>query len=102
MKFKRVDTSSGRAMYFANGKLTSVGKLPTGVAESLTEPGEITITEPKSKTECLVPDCADVPSRQKFLSGEIVDLCATHYLSMSTGKLAQIVRENLNQGISRE
>lgn len=101
MKYKRVDTKNGRTMYFVNGKMTSVDNVPQPVLSALGPNQEF---EAEDTTEQIAPIhiqlcvvCNGKAAHVKFLSGENFGLCAEHY-TLSTGKVAQALREKLNRG----
>lgn len=102
-KFKRVDTSNGRIMYYVDGVLTSKSAMEASALSILTEPMEIELEtssdeqtdndKPNGDTNlkvCLFDDTE--ATHQKYLNEVTIGLCDVHY-SLTTGKIAQLLRE---------
>lgn len=95
-KIKRVDTENGRTLYFVDGKMKSKNDLPAGIVSSL-EPGveiEIDFTpQPRTIDTKVCVVCGEQSTHMKFLNEMNIGLCDEHY-QLSTGKVAQALREN--------
>lgn len=93
-KFIKIEAKNGRTMYFKDGKMVSVNLVPPVVKNADAGLEILLADQPQQVKEpgkCLV--CGEPGTREKYLSGVNFKLCNDHYGVTTTGKLAQILRE---------
>lgn len=84
--------SNGKPVFFIDNKIVSQKKYEEVL-------GPYTLPTPP-EGENIVPVCPfctaehkeSEPSRQKFLNGQKINLCEDHYMSKTTGELAEVLR----------
>lgn len=104
-KYKRTDTKNGRVMYFVDGKMTSKNDIPTEILGSLHAnsvlnadilPKQDHFTKPEMKLinrkKCIFDDGEAVTER--FINEQLIGLCKEHKQGMTTGKIAEAVRNH--------
>ncbi len=93
-KFIKVEAKNGRTMYFKDGKMVPKTLVPQAVQNADAGLEIVLADQPKQVKEpenCLV--CGEPGTHEKYLSGVNFKLCNDHYGVTTTGKLAQILRE---------
>lgn len=105
MKYKRVETSNGRVMFFVNGKMTGKGEIPVSVLGQLDGNSEIEINTPAPEVPPTPEEAPVKPEDRKcFIDGEpgkfkkflelqTVYLCDEHQHSLTTGEVVYEMRK---------
>jgi hypothetical protein len=90
MKYQRIEVTLPNGekgfTYTKNNKMTNGNKIPHEVVEKFEYTNVVEYDEQPDKRRCLFCDAPQ--SRQKYLNGQLYDLCEWHYQNTRLGQLA--------------
>lgn len=116
MKYKRIVTANKRVQYWADGNMTAAAKIPEDVKKILDEKGK-TKDKVTFKSEQTVETSIKLPSQSKpepaekfcyitgepadtarMINGRVIDLNREKTQHLTTGEIAQLIREKDDPG----